>query len=87
MVKSAKAPAFYWRPTRFQRLPALALMRTVSGVLQTWLPELDPLPAEYAHRPWQMNADAESTYDVVLGVDYPEPMIDVTERFSELRGQ
>jgi len=55
--------------------------------VQTWLPELDPLPPEYAHRPWQMNADDESTYDVVLGVDYPEPMIDVTERFSELRDQ
>ena len=53
--------------------------------VQTWLPELRALPAEYAHRPWRMNADEESSYDVVLGVDYPEPMIDVEVRFSELQ--
>ena len=53
--------------------------------VRTWLPELDPLPPEYAHRPWRMDADDESSYDVVLGVDYPEPMIDVETRFDELQ--
>ncbi|MCL9814566.1 DASH family cryptochrome [Natranaeroarchaeum aerophilus] len=53
--------------------------------VHTWLPELQALPTEYAHRPWRMDADEESSYDVVLGVDYSEPMIDVEARFVELQ--
>jgi len=53
--------------------------------VRTWLTELQALPAEYAHRPWRMDADEESSYNVVLGVDYPEAMIDVEARFTELQ--
>ncbi|MFB6156342.1 MAG: DASH family cryptochrome [Haloferacaceae archaeon] len=50
----------------------------------TWLPELDGLPPEYAHRPWRMSDREQAEYGVELGVDYPRPMIDVEARYSEL---
>ncbi|SEW25232.1 DASH family cryptochrome [Halobacterium jilantaiense] len=51
----------------------------------TWLPELSSLPPEYAHRPWRMAADEQVEYGVELGVDYPEPMLDIEARYDELR--
>ncbi len=48
----------------------------------TWLPALEGLPPEYAHRPWRASETAE--YDLELGVDYPRPMIDVEARYEEL---
>jgi len=51
----------------------------------TWLPELTGLPAAYAHRPWRMTADEQAEYGVELGVDYPQPMLDLEARYSELR--
>ncbi|WP_380675361.1 DASH family cryptochrome [Salinigranum sp. GCM10025319] len=41
-----------------------------------WLPELDPLPPEYAHEPWRMSDAEQAEHGVELGVDYPEPMVD-----------
>jgi len=52
--------------------------------VQTWLPELADLPPEYAHRPWTVGDQEQATYGVELGVDYPEPMIDLEERYTEL---
>jgi len=49
-----------------------------------WLPELDGLPTEYAHRPWQMDEDEQERYGVELGAAYPEPMIDIERRSDEL---
>ncbi|WP_254831299.1 DASH family cryptochrome [Haloglomus salinum] len=49
-----------------------------------WLPELDGLPAEYAHRPWRLSAAGQERHGVVLGRDYPEPPFDVAERFRKL---
>ncbi|EMA04753.1 DASH family cryptochrome [Haloferax denitrificans] len=46
----------------------------------TWLPELDALPAEYAREPWKLSEDEQASYGVELGVDYPEPMVDLDER-------
>jgi deoxyribodipyrimidine photo-lyase len=49
-----------------------------------WLPELGPLPPEYAHQPWKLSDEEQAEYGVELGVDYPEPMVDL-ERSSEKR--
>ena len=40
-----------------------------------WLPALDGLPTEYAHKPWTMTPSEQATHGVELGVDYPEPMV------------
>ncbi|WP_042661747.1 DASH family cryptochrome [Haloferax sp. ATB1] len=45
--------------------------------VKTWLPELDAVPAEYAHEPWKLSEDEQATYGVELGVDYPEPMVEL----------
>jgi len=52
--------------------------------ITTWLPELDGLPSEYAHRPWRLSDGEQAEYGVELGIDYPRPMIDVEDRYSEL---
>ena len=54
--------------------------------VRTWLPELDGLPPEYAHRPWRMSGSEQAEYGVELGVDIPEPMIDAEARYAELGG-
>jgi deoxyribodipyrimidine photo-lyase len=51
----------------------------------TWCPELDPLPPEYAHEPWTMSAAEQAEYGVELGVDYPEPMLDLEASYGKLR--
>ncbi|MGB9955761.1 DASH family cryptochrome [Haloferax prahovense] len=45
--------------------------------VKTWLPELDALPAEYAHEPWKLSDEEQATYGVELGVNYPEPMVEL----------
>ena len=50
----------------------------------TWLPELDGLPAEYAHRPWRLSDRQQTDYGVELGVDYPRPMLNIEARYGEL---
>jgi deoxyribodipyrimidine photo-lyase len=49
-----------------------------------WLPELDGLPAEYAHRPWRMSATEQREHDIELGRDYPVPMLDIEARYQAL---
>ncbi|PSP37543.1 cryptochrome DASH [Halobacteriales archaeon QH_7_65_31] len=44
-----------------------------------WLPELAELPAEYAHRPWQMSDDEQARHGVELGIEYPRPMVEIEE--------
>jgi deoxyribodipyrimidine photo-lyase len=50
-----------------------------------WLPELDPLSPEYAHEPWKMTVDEQASVGVELGVDYPEPMVDLEQSYQKLR--
>ena len=56
-----------------------------AAYVQTWLPELEALPPEYAHRPWRLSEDEQAQYGVELGIDYPRPMLDVEARYDELR--
>ena len=44
-----------------------------------WLPELDGLPTEYAHRPWRLSEREQAEYGVQIGIDYPAPMLDIEE--------
>jgi len=50
----------------------------------TWCPELDKLPAKYAHRPWRMDDREAAAHGVEVGIDYPRPMIDIEARYREL---
>ncbi|WP_247009502.1 DASH family cryptochrome [Halorientalis litorea] len=42
-----------------------------------WCPELDGLPSAYAHEPWTMSEAEQRQYGVELGIEYPDPMVDV----------
>ncbi|WEL17124.1 Deoxyribodipyrimidine photolyase [Halorhabdus sp. SVX81] len=44
--------------------------------VQRWCPELDGLVDAYAREPWLMDEAVQRERGVVLGEDYPEPMVD-----------
>lgn len=44
--------------------------------IKTWLPQLAALPLPFVHEPWEMSMQEQKKYGVLLGVDYPEPIID-----------
>ncbi len=45
--------------------------------VKTWIPELRHLPVNFIHEPWTMTALEQSFYGVVLGKDYPHPIVDL----------
>ncbi len=61
------------------------------GYLVRYCPELEGLPTKYRHKPWEAKAEMLEAAGIELGVDYPEPMLDLKttreralERFKRL---
>jgi deoxyribodipyrimidine photo-lyase len=54
--------------------------------LRTWLPELAGVDGDWVHEPWRMPADLQRRYGVVIGNDYPAPLVD-HERAARLARQ
>ncbi len=52
--------------------------------VRTWLPELDGLPAASIHRPWTLSTTELAECGIELGVEYPEPMLDLEARYRAL---
>lgn len=44
--------------------------------LRHWLPELAPVPGDKIHEPWKLSQEEQRRYEVILGVDYPRPVVD-----------
>ena len=41
-----------------------------------WLPELSGVPIQFLHKPWEMPLELQEAKHVVIGRDYPGPIID-----------
>jgi deoxyribodipyrimidine photo-lyase len=53
--------------------------------VKRWCPALRDLPPEYAHAPWKLTPDEQDAHGVVLGEDYPEPVINLDASYEKLR--
>lgn len=53
--------------------------------IKKWCPELEKLPIEYLHQPWEQTPMEALFNDFKLGEDYPEPMLDLTTASKEAR--
>lgn len=47
--------------------------------IKTWIPELQNVPVDLIHEPWKMNAMEQLLYNVSIGKDYPQPIVDIDE--------
>jgi len=45
--------------------------------IKTWLPELKNIPVESIHEPWKLSAMEQELYQVIIGKDYPFPIVDI----------
>ena len=44
--------------------------------VKQWLPELSGVPIELVHEPWKLSASDQRKYGVIIGRDYPAPIVD-----------
>jgi deoxyribodipyrimidine photo-lyase len=45
--------------------------------IKTWIPELQNVPLNFLHEPWKMSMMEQQLYNVVIGTNYPSPIVDI----------
>jgi len=45
--------------------------------IKKWIPELNNIPSSHVHEPWKMTPMEQSFYGVLIGKDYPYPIVDL----------
>ncbi|ALC47765.1 cry [Drosophila busckii] len=57
---------------------ALAKRLDPQGVyIRQYVPELKRVPREFIHEPWRMNAEQQERFECLVGIHYPERIIDL----------
>jgi len=51
--------------------------------VKKWCPELNGLPKKWLHRPWEAPAEVLQAAKLKLGMDYPAPIVDHSEKRDE----
>jgi len=55
--------------------------------VRLWLPELGEIPEEYVHEPHTISAEDQKLYEISIGIDYPEPIIDLEKSYEEIKAR
>ncbi len=53
--------------------------------IKQWLPELENLPEEHIHEPHKMSLMEQQLYGILIGRDYPLPIVDIESAGKEAR--
>jgi len=66
------------RENRYFNLYTQAIHYDENGdYVRYWLPELAKVPAEKIHKVWQLTPEEQQAYGVVLGEEYPLPIVEI----------
>ncbi len=55
--------------------------------IRRWCPELALLPDSWLHSPWLLPAQLQRRYGVLLGIDYPMPIVQLEQAMREARAK
>lgn len=44
--------------------------------VRRWVPELAAIPDEFIHEPWLASHQVQASSEVIIGADYPAPIVD-----------
>jgi len=68
------------RGFRYFNIPKQAKDYDPDGTyVKHWLPELRQVPAAKVHTPWQLLPVEQKRFQVQIGVDYPQPIVDLAK--------